>query len=242
MNIGRFLSCVIGLSLVVLLADSAAGAPVNYTYATWSSDTLSTSTTAGSASGSMIISGNTVSISYVGDVTTATQVGTGGINYYVPASVYTNSQVANVPSNNNLVALSELYTGGNTLTFSSPLLNPILDIVSLGQGARPVTYNFDATPMILSQGSAYWGGCATCLTVTGNSLKGTEGSGVIEFLGSYSSLSWTTTGGEYWNGFTIGVQGLGTGPSSGTPEPATFGLFGVAAAIALGIARKRRRA
>jgi hypothetical protein len=231
----RIRSRGVDLSLFALFAGSAVGTPATYTYASWSSAQLSNATTPGSASGSMTIGAQTISISYSGDVTTATQAGPGGIDYYVPATLYTNSQVANVPTNNDLVALGEAYKGTNTVTFSSPLLNPILDIVSLGAPGTAVTYNFNATPVILSQGPGYWGGCASCLSVTGNSLRGTEGSGIIEFLGSYDSLSWTTTGGEYWNGFTVGVQGLGTRSSSTVPEPATFGLFGMAGVIAAGV-------
>jgi hypothetical protein len=67
---------------------------------------------------------------------------------------------------------------------------------------------------------------------------------VVEFLGSYSSLTWTTTSGEYWNGFTVGVQGLAsvTPPTSGTPEPGTLGLAALAFAFPLvQMLRKRTR-
>lgn len=240
-NTQRIQKTLLAFSVVVLWAGTALGSPATYTYASWTSDTTSSSTTAGSASGSLTIGTNTIAISYAGDLAFA-QVGAGGIDYYIPASVYTNSQVANVPTNNNLIALSESFKGTNSLTFSSPLLNPILDIVSLGSPGNAVTYTFDAKPTILSQGAAYWGGCSTCLSVSGDALSGAEGSGVIEFLGSYSSLSWTTTGGEFWNGLTVGVQGLGssTGPTT-TPEPATFGLLAVAAAFLTAVVRRRSR-
>lgn len=215
-------SSLVSVCAMGLFTAGAFGAPATYTYADWTSDTLSTATAPGSASGSMMIGSTAVTLTYSGDVTSATQVGTGGVDYYIPASVYTNSQVANVPSNNTLIALAENPAYTDSLKFSTPLLNPILDIVSLGAPGNAVTYSFSATPTILSQGSAYWGGCATCLSVSGNSLSGTEGSGVIEFMGSYNSISWTTMGGEYWNGFTVGVQGLGSGGGTSTPEPATL--------------------
>jgi hypothetical protein len=227
-----------------VLATTAASASVIYDYANWTSATLSTASAPGSAAGTLLAGSTTVNITYTGDVTSSTQVGAGGNNYYVPSTVYTNSQVANVPTNNTLIALSENPAYTDTLTFSAPLLNPILDIVSLGQLGDAVTYNFNATPVILSQGSAYFGGCSTCLSVSGNSLRGTEGSGVVEFLGSYSSLTWTTTSGEYWNGFTVGVQGLAsvTPPTSGTPEPGTLGLAALAFAFPLvQMLRKRTR-
>jgi len=238
---------LVSLSATAAFAVAASAAPASYTYADWTSDTQSTSTAAGSASGSMTIGSTAVMLTYTGDVTSATQVGAGGINYYIPTSLYTNSQVGNVPSNNTMIALAESPAYKDTLTFSTALLNPILDIVSLGAPGNPVTYSFNAAPTILSQGPGYWGGCNACLSVSGDALKGTEGSGVIEFMGSFTSISWTTTGGEYWNGFTVGVQGLGSSTGGGggatTPEPATWTtVMGSLGAISsfLFFRRKRR--
>jgi hypothetical protein len=56
-------------------------------------------------------------------------------------------------------------------------------------------------------------------------------------LGTYSSLSWTTTGGEYWNGFTVGVAGI----STVAPEPSTLGLAGFAGVFLLLSVRQLRR-
>lgn len=235
------MSITLKLALALAIGTTGVfGGSVNYTYVNWTTDVLSTTTTAGSASGSLTLGSDLIHVSYTGDVASATQVGSGGINYYVPPTVYTNAQVANVPSNNNVITLDQDPAYTNVLTFSSALLNPILDIVSLGAPGVRVTYTFNATPTILSQGTAYWGGCSTCLSVTGNSLTGTEGSGVIEFTGSYTSLTWTTTGGEYWNGFTVGVQGLGS-PVSRVPEPETWALIFPVIVMAVILRRKRSR-
>ena len=203
-----------------------------YTFANWSAFALTPSQSSpGNATGTLATPGGTVSLSYSGDVATATQVNNTGVNYFTGwTSVYTNSVVANLPTSPDIITLSEFYSATpNTLSFSSPVVNPILDIVSLGSPGTQVTYNFSATPTILSQGPAYFGGCSTCLSVSGNSLSGTEGSGVVEFLGTYSSLSWTTAGGEYWNGFNVGVAGV----STVTPEPSTLGLAFVAGLLLL---------
>jgi hypothetical protein len=216
------------LVALVLPGASAYATAVNYIYVDWSAYTLSTRSGAGSATGTFTVGTQIINVNYTGDVASATQINNVGIDYYIPASVYTNSVVANVPTNVDIVTLAENPPYTDTLNFSSPLLNPILDIVSLGSPSIQVSYSFDATPIILSQGAGYWGGCNTCLSVNGNTLIGTEGSGVIEFLGSYNSISWTTTGGEYWNGFTVGVAGLGTL----TPEPSTRTGFLLAAGFA----------
>ncbi len=228
----------LSIFILVLGGEGALANPVTYDYADWSARTLSTAV-AGSVTGTITIGLNTIIVTYTGDVVPATQVGAGGTDYYVPTSVYTNAQVANAPTNNTIVALDENPAFTDTLTFSSPIRNPILDIVSLGAGGSgtSVKYNFNATPVILSQGPGYWaGGCNTCLSVSGNSLIGTEGDGVVEFIGTYSSISWTTTGSEYWNGFTVGVEGV----ASPVPEPCSFMLLGSGVLGLLTVCKKFR--
>lgn len=141
-----------------------------------------------------------------------------------------------------LITLSEARAYTDTLSFSTPITNPILDIVSLGAPGNPVSYLFSAAPTILSQGDAYWGTCGIppCLTTSGNTLSGQEADGVVEFVGTFSTLSWTTTGGENWNGFTLAVAGEAV---ASTPEPAgsTY-LFIAAAAMLPYLLRRRTRA
>jgi hypothetical protein len=228
--------------LAVSVMSSVSALADDYTYVNWSSATLSGSSP-GSASGTMTVGSQNITVNYTGDVAYSTQINNSGNNYYSGwPSVYTNAVVSNSPTNVDVITLQENPAFTDTLTFSTPLLNPILDIVSLGNGGEPVGYNFSATPVILSQGYAYWGGCSSCLTVSGNTLYGTEGSGVVEFVGSYSSITWTTSGNEYWNGFTVGVAGLG---STATPEPGTVVLFSTLLLLgsgpgALGFLRRRR--
>ena len=59
-----------------------------------------------------------------------------------------------------------------------------------------------------------------------------EPHGVIEFQGTFSSISWTSLTNETWNGFTIGVRGLAV------PEPQSLALL-TCSILALSIRRAR---
>jgi hypothetical protein len=228
----RALTLAVGSILAAGLAQSAT-----YSYTTWNSDTPSIGSTPGSASGSLVIGASTITVSYSGDVNGATQVGAGGTNFYSPASIYSGGVVGNGPTNNSMIALGQQGTFTNTITFSSAVVNPILDIVSLGSSGAPVSYVFSSgSPVIVNQGVGYWGGTATSLSVSGNTLTGAEGSGVIEFVGTFTSLSFTVTGGEVWNGITVGSQV----PASPVPEPSSL-LMGLGAlAVAVPFIRRRK--
>lgn len=82
----------------------------------------------------------------------------------------------------------------------------------------------DATPTLEAGGPDIYGGGS--ITVSGDSVDGAEGSGVVQFTGTFSSLSWTdTTENSY--GFTVGEAS----PVSGAPEPASIALLASATAV-----------
>jgi hypothetical protein len=177
-----------------------------------------------------------VTISYAGDVSTPTQVA-GGINYWSPDTPYLSPTVDNAPPCCDIIALTN---GPSTLTFSTPLVNPILAILSLGQpdppvGTGPVNYSFDQPFTVLSDGPGYWGGPGTLTDIGGNVLQGLEGHGAIQFNGTISSITWTTSPSEFWHGFTVGVAADAV-PDAGS----TMLLFGTAAGL-LAIARRARK-
>ena len=194
---------------------------------TWTDFTAATSNT---VTGTLTFGAQTVTVSYSGEIDLA-QVNNVGTDYYAPSTTF-----AGGPTTSDIIEITGT-TAEHTFTFSSPLLDPMIAIVSLGQPGTGVTYNFSAPFTILSQGAGnVYGGCSTCLTGSGTSaLTGHEGDGIIQFSGTFSSISFTVTGGEFWNGFTIGADGVGA--ASTTPEPASIGLVGLAL-IGLGTARR----
>ncbi len=224
---------LIGLTLVATISEAATV----YDYVDWTSDTLSTGSTNGSVAGTIATSQGTVNVTYSGDVVAPTQINNSGNDYYTAwQSVYTNAVVSNSPTNVDVIALSEASSYTDTITFSTAVTDPILDIVSLGAAKDEVTvsYLFSATPVLLSQGPGWYRGCSTCLSVNGNTLIGMEGDGVVEFVGTYTSISWTTTGAESWNGFTLGAA------DDSVPEPATWIGLLIASMLAVPFVRRRK--
>ena len=158
----------------------------------------------------------------------------GGTNYWNPSAPYVSATVDNAPMSTDIIALSRATT--KTITFSQAITNPLFAVVSLnGNG-----YRFDRDFEILSFGAGYWGNGTLSKQVGGGvfQLNGTgEPHGVIEFQGTYTSISWTSLTEENWNGFTIGVRGLAP---AAVPEPASLCLLGAGGLGVLGYARRRK--
>jgi hypothetical protein len=219
------LAIAMALILVMGMAGLSLGAMVDW--ASW------TSATPGSVSGA----GASYTVTYSGEFAFAQINGTGtyfwtGENKLkgVAPEPYTSSAVENLPPTSDIIAQA----GGsgslvNTINFSRPVTNPVMAIVSLGQPNNYyVSYHFDQPFTILSYGPGWWGGPGT-LAANGNILTGLEGDGTIQFLGTYTSISFTTPDYENWYGFTVGAP---------VPLPPTVLLLGSGLA-GLGLLRRR---
>ncbi len=195
------------LAVGLLGAVSSYGATIAWT--DWTSATIGS---AGSAAGNL----GGVSVSYSGDVATPTQTGNAvGTYYYTEPNPslepYTaNGVIGNLPGTSlrDIIAIDTANSGSlNTISFSAPVYNPVMLLVSLGRDNLPVYYDFDAalSLSLLSSGEGYWGGGANSLTLAGNTITGVEGHGAIQINGWVSSIQWATRPDEYWHGFTLGA-------------------------------------
>ena len=211
-----------------------------------------------SALGTITTTTATVDVTY----TNANGVGfyqpSGGTDYYTNtgpgSSPYVSSLVDNHPTGTDIIALS--HAGTQQLQFSEAIANPVFAFVSLnGNG-----YAFDRDFDILSVGGegghacGYWGcgGVSKVVVDLGggnfeyqlnsNNVGGLEPHGTLQFKGAFDTVTWRSSSNEFWNGFTVGVQGTAIEvPTNPIPEPSTVALFGLGLA-ALSFTRKRRKA
>ena len=209
------------------------------------------------AQGTITTTTSTVGVTY----SNANGVGfyqpSGGTDYYISvgagASPYTSAVVDNRPTGTDIIALDAI--GTQTLHFSEAIANPVFAFVSLnGNG-----YAFDQDFDILSVGGVdghacgYWGcgGVSKVVVDLGgghfeyqlnsNNVGGTEPHGTLQFKGAFDTVTWRSSTNEFWNGFTVGVQGTAAEVpvTPAVPEPETFVLLAMGLA-ALGLVKKRR--
>lgn len=206
----------------------AATVWVDWTSATQSSNPYINPVTPGSASGSM----DSIAVSYSGELSDNTVVD-GSFAYWDPASSFTGGVVDGGPGTvGDIIGLNgNVPTQTNTITFSSAVTNPVIAIWSLGRWDLAANFIFDQTPTLLGGGSTTTFG-GDSINVNGNTVSGSEGNGVVQFQGTYTSLSWSNDVVEGWYGFTVGhVQPV--------PVPAAIWLFASGFLGLLGLARTR---
>ncbi|MCO7225498.1 hypothetical protein [Pleionea sp. CnH1-48] len=203
------------LKLILFSFIGMASLPASASFITWTDWVAATTGVSGSASGTM----GSVGISYTGDVTFA-QLGA-GINYWTegtPAPYTGNSVVDNAPTAAEMIAMSRADIF-NTITFSETVVNPLMAIVSQGRTSLPVQYDFNASFTVLSEGHGYWGD-GFYNVYADDILEGFELHAVIQFNGSFDSISWVADEPEYWHGFTFGLA-----PQTSIPEPMSWLVF-----------------
>lgn len=202
--------------ILAVLSMGALPAAAATTYVDWTSFTTNTEN---------VVSG-TITNGGTASVTLSTI--TGGIN-----NLFDDDGLFSAADYTDPVTLTDVIqvTGGTSqvfnLAFSNPVVNPRMHIYSLSNpGVGPITWNFSNPFSILSStGNFSQSG--------GNNLIGDEGNGTIQFNGTFSTLSWTTSDPEFWTGIQVGVENV-----LGVPEPSRILL--IFAGIASVVLRRRR--
>lgn len=248
-SITRKLACAALAGAVMWVGPSSASA-VLYHYVDWQTADVP----GGTASGVITLPDmSTVNVDFEainpdgspGNLHTTTQT-SGGTNYWNPSTPYISAQVDNAPPDTDILSLVGGVNQTYKVTLSEPIKDPIMAIVSLGRGGSNTTYDFDSPFTIVSQGQGFWGGNATALDqLPGDILRGNEGHGTIQFIGTFDTFSWVVPTPENWHGFTFGIRTtLAIEPdpvdrSNGVPEPVTaaLGLMGLGV---LGMTTRRR--
>ena len=97
------------------------------------------------------------------------------------------------------------WPASHTVTFSEPVWMPLMAIVSLGSDSEAVTYDFGdgVSFSVLSEGQGFVGDGT--YTLGAGSITVNEFNGVIQFDGWVDQISFTSSPGERWHGFTFGL-------------------------------------
>ena len=173
-----------------------------------------------------------VGVTFSGEYAFA-QTGGGG-DYWVDYG-YTQG-VVNRPPGTDIIALAA--PGPKVLTFSEAVVDPYIAFVSWNNNFVTVSSPFTE----VSQGCGYFG-CGTFQEQPGNLSFNTNGEvhGVLQFQGTFTSLSFTPHNYEYWHGFTVGIGAVAPDP---VPLPGALPLFASALGLGgfFGWKRKRKAA
>jgi PEP-CTERM motif len=208
-----------------LLLASCAVSPSAFAHAdtvAWTNWSSGTSGNPGSATGTI----GSINVTYSGQTSGLTNVPS-----WTPASTFTGGVVGNAPPHTPTIQLEGGSTLTETISFSSTVVDPIFAIWSLGGNGVSASFDFSSKsgqPFNLLGGGIndQFGGSA--LTSTGSVVHGSEGNGLVQFMGSFDSISFTTPNFENYYAFTVGYDAtLTPTPPGPVPEPATLALFGL---------------
>ena len=196
------------IGLVVLTFASATTATASTIWTDW---TNAVPGEPGSASGTL----NGITVCYSGQVLSSSVID-GTSTRWAPDSSFVGGTITTSPDIAGDIITTAGSTSQNSITFSSPVTNPVFAIWSLGSRitATTASFTFNETPTFqVGGGNAGFGGSS--ISVVGNTVSGREGNGAVEFIGTFNSISWDNTP-EHYFGFTVGTN---------VPEPSTIALL-----------------
>jgi len=169
-------------------------------------------------------------------------LGVTGPTLWTPAATYQSAQVDNAPGFEGIQLVGESNMTYR-VTLSEAIKDPVMAVATLGSTSDSATYVFDSPFTILSQGVSCCWGPGTLQQLPGNVLKGNEGSGVIQFIGTYTEFSWTVPDPEYWHGFTFGIRTTEalepTIPA--VPEPEIYAMLSIGLGLMGWVGRRRKQ-
>jgi hypothetical protein len=136
---------------------------------------ISWNTWTSASGGSMTVGATPVTVSFA---TTNYHANVASYPSWTPVTTWADGVVVtNAPASaNGIMQLDGGTTALNTLTFSTPLVNPVIAIWSLGSGGNPASFVFGATPVLVAGGpSAEYGGSSITVSV----MNGTVGRSLV---------------------------------------------------------------
>jgi len=229
-------------SVVALMALSPSAGAAPYYWTDWTSWDPTRGTATGIITPS---SGPEVTVNFQALTSTGaagTFLGVHDSSLWLPSTAYTSAQVDNGPNYEGLQLVGEANMTYR-VTLSEPIKDPLMAVTTLGSASDSATYVFDSPFTILSQGPTCCWGTGLLVQLPGNILEGFEGAGTLQFLGTYSTFSWTVPDPEFWHGFTFGIRTTERlEPTPSVPEPETWSLLMAGLGLLGWYSRKRRQA
>jgi len=107
--------------------------------------------------------------------------------------------------------IQNIYVTNNTLSFASPMTNPVLVFASIGQGGLSVPISFGAPIQVV------WS--QNVVQNSSTQITGTEGYAIIRMMGTFSSISFNYLAAENYCNFAFGADFMTCGDTDGDGIP-----------------------